>query len=62
MQLKTSNCLGSWRVLHNVGKEIRYVDVARQALIDGKLVVFRRCLANRKRVLQKEMEQTKRSL
>lgn len=42
--------------------EVRYVDAARQAKIDGKMDVFWLCLANRKRVLQKEMKQTKRSL
>lgn len=62
MQLRASNCLESWRVLHNVGKEIRYVDTARQAKMDGKINIMMLCLANRKRVLQKEMEQTKRSL
>jgi hypothetical protein len=45
-----------------VGKEIRYIDTARQAKMDGKIHIMMLCLANRKRVLQKEMEQTKRSL
>lgn len=39
--------------------EIRYVDAYRQAKKDGKTELMRLCLTNRKRVLQKEIEQRK---
>jgi hypothetical protein len=38
--------------------EVRYVDIARQALKDGNMQAFKLCVVNRQRVLKKEMAQS----